>query len=155
MNDTELGVELLREVAAWGRLLASADPPAVRVRPAPGVWSALEYAGHVRDLLPVMSTRIDRMLVEDDPDLGWWDHEAAVIEDRYNEQVPVLVVEEMTANARVFTATLAGVDADDWGRSAERRAGEVFTIRGIARFVLHEVIHHRDDASRSLKGVSP
>ena len=153
--DDELGAQIVREIAVWGRLLAAADPLAVRGRPRDGVWSALEYGCHVRDVLPVMSARIGRMLADDQAELGWWDHEAAAVDDRYNEQVPVLVVESMTANARRFSATLAGIRGGDWDCSAERRAGERFTVRGTARFVLHEVIHHREDASRSLKGVSP
>lgn len=154
VTDAELGTELQREVAAWGRLMASADPQAVRIRPSTEVWSALEYACHVRDVLPVMAQRIERIRVEDDPVLGWWDHEAAVVDDRYNEQVPVLVIEAMTTHARSFAETLNRVAAGEWDARAERRPGEVFTIRGLARFVLHEVIHHRDDATRSLKEVS-
>ncbi|MEM7142233.1 MAG: DinB family protein [Actinomycetota bacterium] len=147
--DEQLGRELLREVAAWGSALAKVEslyPKAATVRPESDVWSALEYACHVRDVLPVMERRIERMLIEDDPDLGWWDHEAAVVEDRYNEQVPVSVIEAMSANARSFSATLGGLRGTDWDRRAQRRAGEFFTVRGIARFVLHEVIHHREDA---------
>lgn len=148
-----LGAVVMREVAAWGRLLAAADPTAVRLRPADHVWSALEYACHARDLLAVMAARVERMLVETSPVLGWWDHEAAVDDDHYNEQVPVLVIEAMTANARGFVRSLSAVANDDWERSAQRRPGEQFTISGIARFVLHEVIHHGDDAARSLKGI--
>jgi hypothetical protein len=155
VDDLALGSEILREVARWGRLSAAADPASIRRRPAEEIWSALEYACHVRDLLPVMAGRIHRMLEDDHAELGWWDHEAAALDDRYNEQVPVLVIEAMTRNARAFAAALDTVGADDWDRPAERRPGERFTVRGIARFVLHEVIHHRDDATRSLKGVSP
>jgi len=148
----DLAMQVIREVAEWGRLLAPADPALVRVRPEEQVWSALEYACHVRDLLPVMTERVARIRTEEDPSLGWWDHEAAVDDDRYNEQVPVLVVEAMTRNARAFADALREVAGDEWDRGAERRPGERFTLRGIARFVLHEVIHHRDDAARSLKG---
>lgn len=151
--DEALGAELLREIASWGRLLAAADPVAVRQRPAAEVWSALEYACHVRDLLPVMQARMDRAIEEDDPVFDWWDHEAAVVEARYGEQVPVLVVEAMTRNARAFASVLTALESGDWSRPARRRAGEHFTVRGIARFVLHETIHHREDAARSLKGV--
>ncbi len=153
--DDELGPALVREVAAWGRTLATADPARVRVRPGPGVWSALEYAAHVRDLLPVMAQRIRRIREEDDPVLGWWDHQAAVIDDRYNEQDPVLVLEALGANARAFVATLREVEADEWARGGQRRPGERFTIRGMARFVLHETIHHRDDAERALRRADP
>lgn len=147
--DDELGPQLVREIATWGRFMATSDPVGLRARPEPEVWSALEYACHVRDLLPVMEERIGRILVEDDPSLGWWDHEAAVHEERYNEQDLVLTTEAMTANARSFAGRLATVDGPAWDRGAERRPGERFTIRGVARFVLHEVIHHRDDASHS------
>lgn len=150
LADDELGPRLLREVATWGRVLAAADPPALRVRPEPDTWSALEYACHVRDLLPVMEERIGRMLTDEDPALGWWDHEAAVLERAYAQQVPVLVQEDMTANARRFAARLDEVEGGGWDRGASRRPGERFTVRGIARFVLHEVIHHREDASQSL-----
>ena len=153
--DDDLGRALVREAAAWHRTLAVADPVRLRVRPEPEVWSALEYACHVRDLLPVMEERIRRMRVQDDPSLGWWDHEAAVVEDRYNEQEPVLVSEAIGANARGFSAALGGLEAHEWDRGAQRRPGERFTIRGMARFVLHETIHHRDDAGRALRRADP
>lgn len=152
--DADLAPALGREAAAWGRFLASADPAGLRARPAPGVWSGLEYACHVRDLLPVMEERIGRILREEEPDLGWWDHEAAVVERDYNGQDVVLVTEALTANARSFAARLAAVDGPAWDRRAERRPGEWFTVRGIGRFVLHEVIHHREDAARSLGGAA-
>lgn len=153
--DEELGTAIVREIAAWGRVLAAADPVAVRIRPGPDTWSALEYACHVRDLLPVMDTRVRTLLTSEDPVFEWWDHEAAVTEQRYAEQVPVLVQEAAAGHARSFAATLGGVTGDQWERHAARRPGEVFTLRGLARFVLHEVIHHRDDAERVLRSVPP
>ena len=97
-----------------------------------------------------MAERVDRMLTEDDPELGWWDHEGEVERAAYNAQDPVLVIQAMAANGRAFAATLAPVRGDAWDRRAERRPGEHVTVRGLARFVLHEVIHHRDDAEAAL-----
>ena len=136
IDDRELGGVLIAEVAALGRTIAAAPPDAL--------------TAHVRDLLPVMEARIARIRTETDPALGWWDHEAAAVEERYNEQIPVLVVEAMGENARAFAARLASLQAPEWERGAERRPGERFTIRGIARFVVHEVIHHRDDAAEMI-----
>ena len=150
IDDSELGGVLIAEVAALGRTIAAAPPDSLTARPRAGMWSALEYACHVRDLLPVMEARDGRIRTEDDPALGWWDHEAAAVEERYNEQIPVLVVEAMGDNARAFAARLASLQAPEWERGAERRPGERFTIRGIARFVVHEVIHHRDDAAEMI-----
>ncbi|MEZ5165513.1 MAG: pseudouridine-5'-phosphate glycosidase [Acidimicrobiales bacterium] len=160
LADEVLGRALLAEMAAFGRVLASADPVAVRTRPggddaAASSWSALEYACHVRDLLPVMEDRIRRLQDDAAAELGWWDHEAACVDERYNEQVPVLVWEAATANARSFVATVGGIGEDEWSRGATRRPGEHFTVRGMVRFVLHEVIHHRGDAERALRAAGP
>src|SRR5688572_17771821 len=52
-------------------LLPSSQPAAwpgiLRTRPAEGVWSALEYACHVRDVFLVQRDRLYTALVEDTP----------------------------------------------------------------------------------------
>ncbi len=50
-----------------GRLVARAASPAVRTRPEPSVWSALEYACHVRDALLVQRERVLLAQVEERP----------------------------------------------------------------------------------------
>ena len=47
--------------------------PDAGVRPAPQVWSPLEYACHVRDLLGVFAARVELMLTEDLPTFENWD----------------------------------------------------------------------------------
>lgn len=150
VDDSAMGRAITDAVADFGRTLAEADPAGVRVRPAPATWSALEYACHSRDLIGVFEHRVRRTAKTPGQTLGWWDHEASVIEDKYNEQVPVLVAEEMASMARSFIEVLAGLEPLAWDLPAERRPGEHFTIRDMARFVLHELIHHRWDAENSL-----
>lgn len=137
-------------VAMWAVTLATADVASLRRWPSLEVWSPLEYACHTRDVIAVFEERVRRTAVEPGQQLGWWDHAAAVTDEKYNEQVPVLVAEAMAANARQLGQTLADLDPADWDLSAERRPGEHFTIRGMARFVLHEIVHHRFDAERLL-----
>ena len=43
------------------------ESPAVEARPAPGVWSPLEYACHVRDVFGVFDERLALALTEDHP----------------------------------------------------------------------------------------
>ena len=155
VDDAAIGPALTTAVADFGRTLAAADPAGVRVRPADGVWSALEYACHSRDVIGVFEHRVRRTAKTPGQSLGWWDHEASAIEDAYNEQVPVLVAEEMAAMARSFALVLAGLEAEVWDAEAERRPGERFTVREMARFVLHELIHHRWDAENSLDPSRP
>lgn len=149
-DDDQLLRALTTAVAGFGRTLAAADPHGVRVRPAADVWSGLEYACHARDVIGVFEDRVRRTAARPGLQFGWWDHEAAALEDRYNEQVPVLVAEEMAAAARRLVVTLADLDRSAWAAPAERRPGEQLTIRGMARFVLHELVHHRWDAANSI-----
>ena len=110
------------------------------------MWSPLEYAAHARDVLEVFTGRIDRVLNESHPTFGWWDHDAAVLEEDYNGQQPTAVAEGIRVNADRMAAALAAVPADGWTRTGQRRDGEVFTVAGLGRFALHEVHHHRLDA---------
>ena len=150
IGDAELARAITTAVADFGRTLAPADPVRVRARPVDGVWSALEYACHSRDLIGVFEHRVRRTVKTPGQQLGWWDHEASVVDDGYNQQVPVLVAEEMASMARSFALVLADLEAGVWDARAERRPGEHFTVREMARFVLHELIHHRWDAENSL-----
>lgn len=49
------------------RARLDADPAILRSRPSPDVWSALEYACHVRDVLEVQRDRLLLALAEDRP----------------------------------------------------------------------------------------
>ncbi|HWJ97732.1 MAG TPA: VOC family protein [Acidimicrobiales bacterium] len=145
-----IGAQVRDEVHALGELLAAAGDDAVRQRPAPVTWSALEYGVHVRDLLSVFAERIIRTLAEHDPQLGWWDHEAAIEDGFANESDVSAVVDDLGRNAAKLSEALRLVSDDDWDRPATRRAGERMTIEVQARFALHEVVHHRADAVASL-----
>lgn len=150
--DDELARALTDETARWGAFLAVAPVVDLRRWTEPGVWSGLEYACHVRDVIGVFHERVRRTATEPGRRLGWWDHEAAVVAEAYNRQEPVLVAEAMAANARQLGQTLDGLDRCALDLTAERRPGEHFTIRGMARFVLHELAHHRHDARRLVYG---
>ncbi len=132
------------------RMLPGETPDILRAHPLPDTWSALSYACHVRDVLVLFDGRIQRMLTEVNPDLGWWDHEAAVETDGYDSQVPSEVAQALGANAAGLAATLAGVPERAWARSG-RRAGDAFTVLGAARFTLHEGHHHLLDIGRVLR----
>jgi hypothetical protein len=148
----ELGAQLALEAAQWTRLLSATDVGVLRRRPSPEVWSALEYGAHVRDVVAVFTERIGRVLTETQPTFGWWDHDAAVVDERYNEQEPDDVACALEANAEALAAVLSRVEGAGWSRMGTRRDGEVLTVAAFARFALHEVRHHRYDAQASIIG---
>ena len=151
----ELGGCLRDEAQKWATLLATADDHQMRARPTPDRWSALEYAAHVRDLLPVMAERTMRTLVEDEPELGWWDQEAALADSWANESDGAAVAEDIARNAAHFGQVLDHVPADGWERTATRGGTDRFTVELLARYALHEMVHHRADALHSLGAASP
>ncbi|HUZ21168.1 MAG TPA: DinB family protein [Acidimicrobiales bacterium] len=143
------------ECERWVVLLVEhLQTPDLRSRPDATTWSALEYAAHVRDVLAVFADRVELTLAEDGPEFGWWDHEAAAVAERYNDQDPELVALVLLARARRLAALLGSVEPRQWGREGTRRGTERFTVDGLGRFALHETRHHRLDAERSLARAS-
>jgi hypothetical protein len=55
--------------ARYTDALAPFDDQEVRTRPAPDVWSALEYTAHTRDTLDFYDERVRRVATEDRPPL--------------------------------------------------------------------------------------
>ncbi|WCO68957.1 hypothetical protein PO878_09495 [Iamia majanohamensis] len=148
-----LGADLRATAAGWRALLETSAPDDLRRRPEPTTWCALELACHVRDAVTVFDQRIALTLVEDDPELGWWDHEAAVDEQAYAAQDPGLVAGGVEASLGALAAAVEAIPPGAaWDRRAVRRAGEHFTVAGMARFTLHEAVHHLADAEAALAG---
>jgi len=128
----------------WRSALARPD---AAVRPAPGVWSALEYGAHVRDVHRIFLVRLRSMLDGDDPLFENWDQDAAAIADRYGEQDPAVVADELAEAAGAFADALDRVAADQWERPGRRSNGSVFTVRTLVRYGLHDVVHHLHDVA--------
>ena len=126
----------------WQEALSRPD---ARTRPAPGVWSVLEYAAHVRDVNRVFAGRLRAMVQVDDPLFENWDQDAAAVEGRYAEQDPAVVAGELGHAAEVFADLLDSVPPDALDRPGRRSNGSVFTVRTLARYYLHDVVHHLHD----------
>ncbi len=88
------------DARAFVAKLAQFDEGAVRRRPAPTVWSPLEYACHVRDVLRVQTGRIELALREIDPVFVPMARDDRAVDERYNEQDPVAVAGEVVAVGR-------------------------------------------------------
>jgi hypothetical protein len=117
------------------------------VRPAPNVWSPLEYACHVRDVHTLFAERARLMLENDDPQFANWDQDATAIESRYAEQDPAEVSVELVEAAAEMAAVYAGVRDDQWQRSGRRSNGSVFTVETLGIYYLHDIVHHLHDVA--------
>lgn len=121
-------------------------------RPDAGTWSPLEYACHVRDVHRVYAGRVGRMFAEDDPYFENWDQDATAVEDRYSDQDPETVGEELVAAGDALGRLFAGADEQGWQRTGRRSDGAAFTIDSIGRYYLHDVEHHLWDVTGSRSG---
>lgn len=135
---------LAGQVEAWLPVLTRAD---VRDRPEPQVWSPLEYACHVRDVYRVFAERLALMLDEDDPPFANWDQDATAVAERYHEQSPDRVGDELAQAGRGLAAAFAAVDESGWARTGRRSDGASFTVDTLARYLLHDPAHHLWDVT--------
>jgi hypothetical protein len=142
--------DLLRANAtSWQELLREG---AVRPgRPRESTWSSLEYACHVRDVYARYAQRIELMLTEDDPLYPNWDQDVSAVEERYDDQDPVVVVGDLGAGAEALAQLLETIPATAWARRGRRSDGASFTVDSISRYMIHDPIHHVWDVTASLR----
>ncbi|GAB2685134.1 DinB family protein [Thalassiella azotivora] len=137
--------DLVRSSAVeWERVLAG--HPLLRERPDPATWSPLEYACHVRDVYRVFDDRLALVLAEDDPEFANWDQDATAAASDYDRQEPARVSLDLAEAARRLADRFDTVPADGgWDRPARRSNGSRFTVLTLARYLLHDVVHHLHD----------
>ncbi len=141
----DLGRLLRDDATGWAALLRQ---PGATERPDEKTWSPLEYGCHVRDVHRVFGERLDLMLEQDEPTFTNWDQDVTAVEERYDLQDPAVVGPELVAAAEAVAARYDAIrDAPEetWARRGLRDNGSEFTVDSIARYHLHDVLHHSHD----------
>ncbi|MBC2934365.1 DinB family protein [Nocardioides sp. zg-1228] len=140
--------DLVRASAAeWARALARGD---ARRRPAPDVWSPLEYGCHVRDVHVLFGERLRLMLTEDEPTFANWDQDTTAVESDYAGQDPAVVSAELVRAAGDVADLYAGVTGAAADRPGLRSNGDRFTVASLGTYHLHDVVHHLHDVGAGL-----
>ncbi len=132
--------------------LVAGAGPAVHGRRAPGVWSPLEYACHLRDALLVQRERVLMARRIEQPVFDPMGRDERVDHDGYADQNPDDVTRQLADAAAMFANVLRRLGSADWDRTVvygypERR---VRSLRWVAAHTLHEVRHHRRDIEDQL-----
>jgi S-DNA-T family DNA segregation ATPase FtsK/SpoIIIE len=142
---------LRSDAAVFVERLTEYDDADARARPAPDMWSPLEYACHVRDVLRVQTERVAQAQREDEPTFTPMRRDERVLEDRYNEQDPKTVGNEIIDATDAFVALLASLDDEGWSRTGiyNYPAPASRTVEWIATHTSHELLHHRRDIARA------
>ena len=135
----------------YAAALRGVPEEALRRRPEPAVWSAIEYLCHVRDVYAVFTIRLHRARTETDPPLESMlnDLRARRFDYAHAELRPV--VDQLRAHVTGFLAELDRVGVADWGRPVHRYPGEQRTTLWLARQAAHEGRHHLRDIGGALR----
>jgi hypothetical protein len=131
-------------ITAWQCVLAV---PGVAVRPDDATWSPLEYGAHTRDVFRIMHARLNLMLVLRDPEFLDWDQDATATEQDYGSQEPARVAAELRAAGEAIAAAFELVPEVALGRTGRRSDGSRFTVESLARYYVHDIVHHRWDVT--------
>ncbi len=144
---------IMTNAAAWPDVLTGAGD--ARLRPAPGKWSPLEYACHVRDVFRLFDQRLEMMLSQHDPLFPNWDQDETAIADRYSEQEPAKVAADLVESAQIIANHFQGLADDQWPRTGRRSDGAAFTAETFARYFIHDPVHHLYDVTGLRPGDYP
>ena len=147
----EAGATVIARAGEFGELLGS--PAAdLRIRRKPDVWSALEYACHVRDVVLVQRERVLAARRVDRPVATPMGRDERVEHDGYAEQDPAAVARQLADAAALFANVLARLGPDDWDRTMSYTYPQPTDrpVRWVAVHTVHEMRHHLLDARRQL-----
>lgn len=89
--------------------LRTADDRAIRHRPAPGEWSAIEVLGHMVDKLYHWCNRVERISLEERPTLPGYDQDAEVRKHDYQHADPSVLFEHLQQHCERFAAIVASL----------------------------------------------
>jgi hypothetical protein len=152
-DEVEPRAAMPRLTAATWQLagLLRTEPARVQERPAVERWSALEYAGHVRDVILNLRDRIILGLAEDNP-VPKAMHGTLRVERLYGPDTPDVVATELELAAGLFVRGFAGLGDDDWARPVYYGwpTGATRTLGWVAAQTVHEAEHHLADARENL-----
>ena len=133
--------------AAWFGIL--------RTRPEEGVWSALEYACHVRDVFLVQRDRLYAALVEDTPTFTPMYRDQRVTLARYNAQDPEEVAAQLATAAQLIAQAFNALDSAQFQRRCIYNfpAPSERSLLWVGQHAVHEGEHHFRDIERGIARV--
>lgn len=136
--------------------LAGASPEVIRRRPEPDVWSVLEYACHVRDVLLIQRDRAVLAQVEALPSVARMYRDERVFLCRYTDQALEVVLAQLDMAAELCALVFGRLDDSAWSRRLVYNWPAVAEqdLAWLGRHTVHEVEHHLHDVVAVLSRVA-
>ena len=152
LDSTEaVGPAIVEGVADIASYLRAGDDR-LRRRRAPDLWSPLEYACHLRDVLLVQRERVLLARRADRPTFEPMGRDERVEHDGYSQQDPEAVTRQLADAATMFANDVSRLAPADWDRTVIYRYPTTSerSLRWVAVHTLHEVQHHGMDIERQI-----
>lgn len=145
------GSDIVETALQLAAMLADAGADAPERRQ-PGIWSPLEYACHVRDVVLVQRERVLLARRKEQPSFEPMGRDERVDQDGYAEQDPTDVASQLSDAARLLANVLGRLPAADLERTVmyNHPALAERSLRGVGIHTLHEIRHHLKDVRRQL-----
>ena len=150
----QLGARLRVVAAGYSSVLDSYDAGRLGLRPKPDVWSPLEYACHLRDVLWNIRDRILLALVEDHPTFAPIHREVRVTLARYAGEAPESVATGIACGADLLGWLIEGLTPSQMARGGLYGGVDRDTL-WMGRQALHEAVHHLKDVRGGVDATEP
>lgn len=148
-DDAALLAQLRALGPAWRAALDGAGAE-LRARPAVGVWSAIEYAAHSRDITRLHVFGVEQALTQDEPVLPAIDPSLSdAAAESYGTENLADVEAALGAAADRLAAVADDAGTDSWSRGLTI-GDERVEVRRLLEHALHDSTHHLDDVARGL-----
>jgi hypothetical protein len=148
--DNESLLVAVRALGPTWRSVLTESGSELRQRPAPEVWSALEYAAHTRDILALHAFGVEEAITHDEPSLpALADDLVESAAASYAAEDREQVLAALDGHARRLAQLADDADPDGWvmGLTIGSERSEV---RQMLEHALHDALHHVDDVERGL-----
>ena len=128
----------------------------LRARPAPDIWSAVEYTCHVRDVLLIQRDRVILALVEHSPSFARMYRDERASLTGYGQESLEDLSQELRVATSLFAKLFEGLSAEQMTRPCIYNfpAATERDVGWLGRHTVHETKHHLLDVNSVLARVS-
>jgi S-DNA-T family DNA segregation ATPase FtsK/SpoIIIE len=147
-------LEALRALGPrWRSSLADAGAE-LRIRPAPEVWSAIEYAAHSRDIIALHGFGVEQALTGAEPVFPAIEADEMIerAAAAYASEEPGAVLDALDAAGRRLADLAATAPPSSWAFGITI-GDERSSVRRLLEHALHDSSHHVGDVERGLRSL--
>jgi MOSC domain-containing protein YiiM len=138
----------------WEMALEGGDPVDLNRRPAPGVWSVLEYGVHTALVVAMIRAGTELIMATDGlalpaiPEGG-----DASADDAVAELDPAAVVADLAREGHAIAAFAKAADKASWTNTGTLPDGTVIQAAALYLHAAHDASHHQMDVARGLAAI--